>query len=725
MAAILRLCGTYMIWIINNKLRIIASLLITISLTFIFTDQTGIFAQIPDNPLESVMNFFSKKDLMKIGVYYYPEQWPKEQWERDLQNMAKYGFEFTHFAEFAWTFLEPEEGKFDFKWLDEAISLANKAGLKVILCTPTPCPPAWMGEKYPEIYLVDLDGHRLGHGTRANVSLSNQRYKDFVERIVTELAKRYGDDERIWGWQLDNEPQAVPDYSPSARQAFQKWLQKRYVTINKLNEVWVGSFWSTRYDNFEQVLIPNAAMNGEDKLSPHALLDFQHFTADVTADFLNHQAEILRRYIRKEQWITTNYVNVSTLADPRRSDKIDFPTFTMYPVAGKNILGGNSFRLGNPIRLAEACDYYRPIKGVTGAMELQPGQVNWASINPQVFPGAIRMWILHAFGGRCSFVCTYRYRHPVGSSEMYHDGIVGTDGVTLSRGGEEFIQAIRDIKTLRLKYNSHATLPEIFAKRKTGFLWSHENMWDLDIQPQTELWNTWRHRNIYTAAVKSTAAPMDFISENDDFSVYPFLIAPAYQLVNPNLVKKWHDYVEKGGHLILSCRTAQKDTNGHFFEAKLSSSISDLIGADLDFFDMLLPDGNGEVIENGRSFSWNCWADVLTPRQETEVLAKYTDQFYAGKAAAVTRKLGKGTVTYIGVETKEGALEREIVRGVYERAGVGIENLSRGMYLEWRDGFFVAVNYSNETINFPVPARSKILIGENPLVPGQALVWML
>jgi len=568
---------------------------------------------------------------------------------------------------------------------------------------------------------VGADGRRREHGTRANASLTNPRYRTFVDRIVTALAQRYGNDRRVWGWQLDNEPLATPDFSPSARQAFQQWLRARYGTVDRLNGAWVGSFWSTRYGRFDQVLIPNAASTGEDKLSPHALLDFQRFTADATATFLNRQADILRQHIRGEQWITTNYVNVSTSADPRRSGELDFPAFTMYPVRGRNILGGDSFRLGDPMRLAEACDYYRPIKEVTGVMELQPGQVNWAPTNPQVYPGAIHMWILHAFGGGNSFVCTYRYRHPLGSSEMYHDGIVGTDGVTLSRGGEEFVQALRDVRMLRTKYDARAAVPEKIARRRTGFLWSHEVMWDLDIQPQSESWDTWRHRNIYAAAIKSTGAPLDFLAESDDFSRYPFIVAPAYQLVNPDLVNKWQDFVEKGGHLILSCRSGMKNGDGHFFEGKWAAPITGLIGADLDFFDMLLPDGDGHVRTGSSSFTWKIWADVLTPAAGTQVLASYADQFYAGKAAAVTRPLGKGTVTYIGVETKEGALERQLVRGVYERPGIAIENLPRGAYLEWRDGFLVAVNYSNEAVTFPVSPGGDILIGKNPLAPGQAL----
>ncbi len=672
---------------------------------------------------QNPQRFFSKADLMKIGVYYYPEQWPREQWERDLKNIKKLGFEFTHFAEFAWTFMEPEEGKYDFKWLDDALAIAEKQGLKVIMCTPTPTPPAWMGEKYPEIYLVDASGRRREHGNRANQSVSNEKYREFVAKIVTELGKRYGNNKNVMGWQVDNEPGAPDDFSPSAQKGFQKWLKAKYGTIEKLNAEWVASFWSIRYNNFEQIAIPNAEIYFEDKLSPHAVLDFKRFTADSQAEYLNLQAEILRKYIDPKQWITTNYTNVVYGADPRKTDKMDFATYTMYPVSGRNTLGGQNFRMGHPNKISEANDYYRSINGVTGVMEMQPGQVNWASINPQLLPGTVHMWISQAFGGGCSFTCTYRYRHPLGSSEMYHDGIVGTDGMTLTTGGKEFVQSIEDIKVLRKEYNPKAVIPQEIAKRKTGFLWSHENLWDLENQKQTEFWSTWRHRNIYTSAVKSTGAPMDFITEESDFSAYPFIVAPAYQLIDQKLVDKWTKYVENGGNLILSCRTGQKDKNGHFFEAKWSGPIVPLIGADVEFFDMLVEDVNGAINAGNNTYKWNVWADVLNPKQGTEVLASYADQFYKGKAAAITRKLGKGTVTYIGAESKDGNLERQIVRTVYERAKVAIEDFPKGVYVEWRDGFYVGVNYTNESINLPIPAGSKILVGKNPLEPAQAVIW--
>ena len=138
---------------------------------------------------------------------------------------------------------------------------------------------------------------------------------------------------------------------------------------------------------------------------------------------------------------------------------------------------------------------------------------------------------------------------------------------------------------------------------------------------------------------------------------------------------------------------------------------------------MLVPDETGTVKAGDKTYPWNTWADVLSPKEGTEVLATYDDQFYKGKACAITRKYGKGSVTYIGVESKDGTLERDLVRTVYANAGVVIENLPKGVLIEWRDGFYVGVNYTDDSVILPIPASAKILIGENPLAPAQAVVW--
>jgi beta-galactosidase len=269
-------------------------------------------------------------------------------------------------------------------------------------------------------------------------------------------------------------------------------------------------------------------------------------------------------------------------------------------------------------------------------------------------------------------------------------------------------------------------MPERVAARRTAFLWSQDVMWDLEIHKQTALWATRDHRNTWMAAIKAAGAPLDYIGEADDFGAYPFLVAPAYQLVDEALVAKWARYAEAGGHLVLTCRTGQKDKNGQLFEKPWAGTIASLVGAEVELFDCLLADGRGTVSMGGRGYGWNRWADILKPAGgTTETLAVYADQFYAGKPAVVTRRLGKGTVTYAGVDTLEGELEREVMRLVYERAGAAPESYPPGVYVEWRDGFFVAVNYSSRSCEVPVPAGARIVLGANPLRPAGVLIYKM
>jgi beta-galactosidase len=279
------------------------------------------------------------------------------------------------------------------------------------------------------------------------------------------------------------------------------------------------------------------------------------------------------------------------------------------------------------------------------------------------------------------------------------------------------------VKAVSRRLDPGAALPPRLAARRTGFLWSHDNFWDLEHQPQTTEWKTWAHRNTYTLAIKSTGAPMDFVAEGDDFSRYPFLVAPAYQMVDDALATKWRRYVEGGGHLVLTCRSGQKNALGHFHEGPWAQPILDLIGADVVEFDML-PAGSGARVEaGGRSYAWHRWADILAPRPGTSTLATYADRYYAGRAAAITRALGRGSVTMIGVWTDDGELERELVRGVYRRAGVAIEDLPAGVFLEWRDGAYIAVNYNPSPARLAVPAGAEILHGRQPLAPAGVLAW--
>ena len=672
----------------------------------------GIFAQ---------HTWFNDKDLTLTGAYYYPEHWDESQWERDLKQMHELGFEFTHFAEFAWAQLEPQEGVYDFSWLDRAVALAAKYDLKVVMCTSTATPPVWLSRKYPEILLKSEDGTVQDHGARQHASFASPVYRKLAYRMIEELARHYGNDSRIIGWQLDNEPAVQFDYNQAAEEAFREFLKEKYHhNIQELNAAWGTAFWSEVYSRFEEITLPKTAQMF---MNHHQILDYRRFAAKQTNDFLNEQCRLIKKYA-KNQWVTTNYIPDYDKGHIGGSKDLDFVSYTRYMVYGDNEgIGRRGYRVGNPLRIAMANDFFRPVNGTYGVMELQPGQVNWGSINPQPLPGAVRLWLWSVFAGGSDFICTYRYRQPLYGTEQYHYGIVGTDGVTVTPGGREYEQFMKEIRSLRKDYRPKEDKPETYLKRKTAILWNPENYWSIDRQKQNATWNTFAHVDKYYRTLKSYAAPVDFISEEKDFSQYPVMIVPAYQLADKELVARWKKYVEEGGNLVLTCRTAQKDRFGRLPEAPFGSMIDELTGNHMEFYDLLLPQDPGQVKMDGKIYTWNTWGEILQPGASNEVWATYTNEFYEGKPAVTFRKLGKGSVTYIGVDSSDGVLERQVLDKLYSRLQIEVMNLPYGVTMEYRNGLGIVLNYSDQPYQFALPQGAKVLIGTPNIATAGVLVF--
>lgn len=670
-----------------------------------------------------------EKSLMPVGAYYYPEHWDESQWERDIKRIAESGFDFTHFAEFSWSRLEPEEGQFNFDWLDRCVALAGKYGLKVIMCTPSPTPPAWLTTKHPEILVVTEDGFQVKHGMRLNANGSNPVYQQYIKRITEKLAERYGNNPIICGWQLDNEPhyEGLYDYSPFARQEFHKWLKNKYSTIQNLNKAWGAAFWSYEFNNFEQIDIPN---RNEKNNNPTAKIDFKRYSADAIASALRFQSETLRKNISKDQWITTNFAYYKFLPSVdlfRSKNDLDFASHTMYLLSTSlNYPEGDlAHRLGSGMELSFSNELARSVKGYTGIMELQPGQIDWGSWNSQPLPGAVRMWIWHCFGLNDKFVCTYRFRQPLFGAEQFHKGVMEPDGITVSPGGMEFIQAIKEIKSLKKLSKKEQAIPKELASRNTAFLWKQDNMMSLETVKLTQQWDTWDHYYTYYQKLKAMGAPVTFIQETGYFDAkkYPFMVAPAYEMVDNKLIEKWEKYVSEGGNLILTTRSGMKDNNSHLWEALLQQPIWNLIGAKVDYFDQLPSTIKANIIYKGEKYTWNVWGDILIPNAGTEILATHTDQFYAGKPAIVKNSIGKGNVYYIGVISQDKELEKQLLRDIYTENGASILDLPDYVFTEFRDGYWITVNYTSNTITAPVPDKAGIAIGSKDVAPGGVVVW--
>jgi beta-galactosidase len=672
---------------------------------------------------QKAKTFFDDAQLLSTGVYYYPEHWDSAQWDRDLKKIAEMGFEYTHFAEFAWAQLEPEEGKYDFKWLDRAIELAAKYKLKVIMCTSTATPPVWLTRKHPDILMKEENGTSMDHGSRQHASFSSNYYRQYSLKMVEQLAKHYAKNKWIMGWQIDNEPRAFYDYGNDAQQRFRDWLKKKYKTIDALNVSWGTAFWSEWYSDFSQINIPLRSQWG---MNLHQTLDHTRFVANETATFLDDQATLIRKIVSPDQWITSNYIPNFSEGYIGMSHQLDFITYTKYMVFGSAMgIGRKGYRLGNWDVIASCNDFFRPLSPVYGVMELQPGQVNWGSINSQPAPGAVRMWLWHVFAGGSKLACTYRFRAPLYGYEQYHYGIVSYDGVTPTPGGLEFQKFMKEVQLLRKNYNPKSKIPDEYVKRKTAILFNHENIWGMDQNKQTTQWNSMEHYLKYYKTLKKFGAPVDFIKDTFNFDKYPVIIAPAYQQIDKQLIDKLTNYVKNGGNLVMSCRTGHKDREGHLWEAKFAEPVYDLIGSEIEFYDLLIPQAADTINFENKKYPWVSWGEILAPRTGTETWATYQGDYYAGKPSVIFRHLGKGTVTYVGVDSKNGQLEQDVLTKLYALLKIPIQNYPAGITVEYRDGFGIAVNYSDEKYEMPLPQNAEILVGNKTLESAGVLVWKL
>lgn len=671
---------------------------------------------------QEIGEYFPDQQLTTVGAYYYPEHWDESQWDRDLMKMAEMGFEFTHFAEFAWAQLEPEEGVYDFGWLDRAISLAAKHNLKVILCTSTATPPVWLVRNHPDILITNEDGTRYDHGSRQHASFSNEYYRTYSMKMIAELAKRYGEDKRVIGWQLDNEPHSTVDYGADALKRFRRWLKMKYKDIESLNHAWGTNFWSGTYNNFNEINLPIHRQWG---MNLYQRLDHSRFCDEETATFLDEQAQTLRRHISPQQWITTNFIPMYDARFIGADKELDFISYTRYMVYGEHKgIGEKGYRVGEYSRIAMANDYFRPLSPLYGVMELQPGQVNWGTVNSQPLPGAVRLWLWHVFAGGSRFTCTYRFRAPIYGFEQYHYGIVGPDGVTPTSGGIEYQQFISEIELLRKNASLHHQ-PEAYLKRKTAILYNPDNTVAIEQNKQTQHWNTEAHLLKYYRALKSFGAPVDFIREDTDFTAYQVIVVPAYQQMSLELINKLTSFAENGGNLVLSCRSGHQNELGHLWEAKHAEPIYQLIGSEIAFYDLPQSFDPGIVEMEGNKYSWNSWGDILEPSIDSESWASYQSDFYAGKIAVTFHPLKEGSVTYVGADSQKGDLELEVLKKLYDRLEIPIESYPPGIIVEYRDGFGIAMNYSDSAYKIDLSKDTEILIGEKEIPTAGVLVWKI
>jgi beta-galactosidase len=695
---------------------------------------------------------------MKIGVYYYPEQWPRQQWERDFDNMVSMGLQIVHMGEFAWHSLEPRPGEFQFDWLADCVELAAARKLGVILCTPTAAPPIWLAQDHPETLPVDAHGTPARFGGRRHYNPTSRALHEAAVRIVTALAERFAPHPAVIGWQIDNEYSGEFDQSDSTHSAFRAWLERKYGTIDGLNAAWGNQFWNTYYSSFDQILMPRSRDPGY--ANPHHALDASRFWSFAFASFNKLQADILKPRIG-DRFITTNFMPFHLDCDPGDfAGDLSVFSWDAYPVTGWVAdPTDDTYRMADPARMGFYHDLMASYTGRWALLELQTGQVNWSGVPVLLYPGVVRLWLWSAIAHGAEFITTYRYRQSRFGIELFHHGLVGPDGVTPSAGGRQFIQVIDELQRLQLPRPPISvaeaavveTVPPEPAKpsrrrisrrgspvpptesqpmrlsksieAKAGLLFDFDQLWWFETLPQAKRWDQRQWIASWYAALMRLSLHVEVLHPTHpwptDLSV---IVAPGVQMVDDALVKTFDDYASGGGSLILTCRTALMDRNGQLFEGPLAKPILPLIGASIEAYDGLPADTWGSVEMDGVQHRWGAWGDLLYTEESTRALGRYSGSFYAGAAAVTQRRHGAGTVTYCGVFA-----EQSLCDAVVEKVAVGARLpttvLPPRVHVVRRGPHRILLNYQDKPVEAPAPRTARFVVGARKVEPAGVAVW--
>ncbi|MFC0187044.1 beta-galactosidase [Fictibacillus aquaticus] len=634
---------------------------------------------------------------MYIGVDYYPEQWPKSRWPEDIRLMKELGVNVVRIAEFGWQLMEPEEGVYDFSLYDEAIELITSNGIDVILGTPTATPPAWMVHRYPEILPVDDHGVTISFGARRHYTVNSAKYRDFTRKMVEKMAQHYGQHPNVIGWQTDNEyghEKSDRSYGEEDRAAFQEWLKNKYGSLNKLNEEWGTVFWSQTYTAWEQIPVPRKVYQEH---NPSLLLDFDRFCADSYTSYNKLQVDTLRAHIRKDQFITHNFV-FTDLAQKQRdiAKDLDFISFDNYPVWGG---------LPEPIKPAaiafqhDLCLSTKDGKGYWVLEELSGAQ-GWSRIGYLPRPGHIKLWTYQAVARGAEAIVYFRWRAAQFGTEEFCHGILDHDGKP-KRKYEEVKEVFAALKTFGDDWIAAKPKPEV------GVYYDAENAWAWQIQPQSDAFDYRRELLRFYAPAHDLNVNTAVVARESDLSKHKAVIVPVYFLTDPHFSESLKEYAANGGTVIFSYRSGVKKPNNFVTGETLPGELAELAGINIHEYESLQTGQTNSVkgvsgALEGRKSSAEIWCDLIEPNG-AEVLAEYEDCFYTGTAAITKNSYGKGTVYYVG-----SALEPEMMTALYKEifAEIGVAAHETPLEVEMlqRENYLTVLNHSTaEKHNAPLP----------------------
>lgn len=603
---------------------------------------------------------------MRIGADYYPEHWDKSRWSTDAEMMVKANVKLIRVGEFAWSLYEPEEGKYDFTWMDEALNFFGSYGIKVVLCTPSPTPPKWMTDKYPEIFQDDIHGNPKIFGTRRHYCYNSDLYRQKTRALVEKIAERYAKHPAVEAWQIDNElgwANTTRCYCKKCEAKFKHWLEEKYSTVENLNKTYGTVFWSQIYNGFEQLIIPKAGAcydtcHDTQGQNPGLLLDFYRFSSQSVIDFMKESVDIIKKYSDKP--ITTNMldaaINSGTGIDYfKMSEELDFVSWDNYIEFQWGI--AQSATVSRDHALLRS---YK--KKPFWVMEQQSGPCGWSKLGPAPTPGKLRLWTYQAVANGADTVVYFRWRAcPFGTEEYWH-GILNHDGKP-NRRYEEISRVGQEMEKLSRFFGP------LQPKARVAIIKSFDSEWSHSIHRHVENFQYDKLLLDFYKPFYEMGIVVDFVAPGEDLSSYALVIAPALLMVTDEEKTNLESYAKGGGNLLLSFRSGIKDMYNNMLMKSVPGIFADLAGVEVYDYDPQFGKETGVsgVFGEGRA---NLWCDIITPLT-AKSLGVYTADYYAGKPCLTVNTCGNGSVYYLGCDLDEGAIGN-LMKYMAARAGIPV-----------------------------------------------------
>ncbi len=643
---------------------------------------------------------------LMLGSAWYPEQWPESRWDADLALMEQAGFRMVRVGEFAWSSLEPEEGRYALDWLERAIAAAGAHHLVVVLGTPTDAPPAWLTSKYPETLRVAEGGQRMEHGSRRQFSYSSAMYRELCRKIVGQLAQRFGHNPNVVGWQIDNE-YTEDSFDNESKRLFHDWLQARYGTLAQLNAHWVTAYWSQTYSRWDQ--IPMSTGRG----NPGLMLDYKRFVTEQWREFQRNQIEALRPCIDARQFITTNLGGLGW-AD-RFNRRVIAGDLDM--IAWDAYVGQGHLDAG---RMGATHDLVRGwLNKNFWVMETQPGTVDWAGINNSLDRGETRALAWEAIGHGADCVAYWQWRSALNGQEQYHGALVGPDGEPLPIY-EELAQTAREAA------RAAPFLAGTTVESPVAILHDYDSRWAIEFNRFSNRWDSIEVLLDYYRPLRDLTQSVDIVDPTFALDRYPLVVAPGLNVISPDLARHLAEYVEHGGHLVLGPRSGMKNEFNALNPERQPGPLVPTLGGRVEQFYALLDDVPvSGAWGSGRA---TIWAERLeTKAADCEVVMRYGvgNGWLDGRPAVITRRVGRGRITYIGA-LFDPVLMRAVAKILVEQAGVRSPALAvpAGVEVCRRVGqgaeVFVLLNHTTAAVEIALPGKMENVL-EGGAVEGLRL----